>query len=179
MMASARPARSRRGRSIGVALGVAGAVVAFAACGSEGTSTGSGAVEVAEAWVREPAAGQTTVAMYATVVNGTDHEVTLLGATSPLTDDVSVHETMIDGDGTMSMGEQDNGVTIGPGMSFVLEPGGAHVMLEGVDAGDVQAPVEVTLVFDDGTDAGLDVPVEAEVRPLDDSTELPAVGTGG
>ena len=65
------------GRSIGVVLGVVGAVVALAACGSEGPSDTSGAVAVEEAWVREPAAGQTTVAVYATVVNGTDHEVTL------------------------------------------------------------------------------------------------------
>ena len=96
--------------------------------------------------MREPAAGQTTVAVYATVVNGTDQAVTLLEATSPLTDDVSVHETMIAGDGTMSMGEQD-GVQIEAGTSFVLEPGGTHVMLEGVDAVDLQAPVEVTFVF--------------------------------
>ena len=167
------------GRSIGVLLGVVGAVVALAACGSDGMSTASGAVTVEEAWVREPAAGQTTVAVYATVVNGTDHEVTLLEATSPLTDDVSVHETEIAGDGTMSMGERDDGVRIEAGTSFVLEPGGAHVMLDGVDAGDVLAPVEVTFVFDDGSDAGLDVTVEAEVRPLDGATDLPGYGAGG
>ena len=179
MMSSTRPARSRRGRSIGVALGVAGAVVVFAACGSDDMSAGSRAVEVEEAWVREPAAGQTTVAAYATVVNGTDHEVTLVGATSPLTEDVSVHETTIAADGTMSMDEQDNGVSIEAGTSFVLAPGGAHVMLAGVDEGDVQAPVEVTFVFDDGSAAGLDVTVEAEVRPLDGSTDQPGYGAGG
>ncbi len=77
------------------------------------------------------------------------------------------------------MGEQDDGVRIEAGTSFVLEPGGAHVMLDGVDAGDVLAPVEVTFVFDDGSDAGLDVTVEAEVRPLDGATDLPGYGAGG
>jgi periplasmic copper chaperone A len=167
------------GRSIGVLLGVVGAVLALTTCGSDNMSTTSGEVTVEEAWVREPAAGQTTVAVYATVVNGTDHEVTLLEATSPLTDDVSVHETEIAGDGTMSMGERDGGVRIEAGTSFVLEPGGAHVMLDGVDGGDVLAPVEVTFVFDDGSDAGLDVTVEAEVRPLDGATDLPGYGAGG
>ncbi len=118
--------------------------------------------------MRELAAGQTTAAAYATVVNGTDHEVTLVGATSPLTDDVTVHETTTGDDGTMSMGEPDGGVTIEAGASFVLEPGGAHVMLDGVDAADVVAPVEVTFVFDDGSETGLDVTADAEVRPLDD-----------
>ena len=154
-------------RSIGVVLG---AVVALAACGSERSSTSStsGDVTVQDAWVRELAAGQTTAAAYATVVNGTDHEVTLVGATSPLTDDVTVHETTTGDDGTMSMGEPDGGVTIEAGASFVLEPGGAHVMLDGVDAADVVAPVEVTFVFDDGSETGLDVTADAEVRPLDD-----------
>ena len=155
-------------RSIGVVLG---AVVALAACGSEGassTSSTSGDVTVQDAWVRELAAGQTTAATYATIVNGTDHEVTLVGATSPLTDDVTVHETTTGDDGTMSMGEPDGGVTIEAGASFVLEPGGAHVMLDGVDAADVVAPVEVTFVFDDGSETGLDVTADAEVRPLDD-----------
>ena len=152
-------------RSIGVVLG---AVIALAACGSEGASSTSGDVTVQDAWVREPAAGQTTAAAYATVVNGTDHEVTLVGATSPLTDDVTVHETTTGDDGTMSMGEPDGGVTIEAGASFVLEPGGAHVMLDGVDAADVVAPVEVTFVFDDGSETGLDVTADAEVRPLDD-----------
>ena len=162
----------------GVALVVLGAVVALSACGSDGPSDTSGAVGVEEAWVREPAAGQTTVAVYATVVNGTDHAVTLLEATSLLTDEVSVHETMIAGDGTMSMGEQD-GVRIEAGTSFVLEPGGTHVMLEGVDAVDLQAPVEVTFVFGDGSDAGLNLSVEAEVRPLDGATDAPGYGGGG
>ena len=160
-----------------MALGVVGSVVALSACGSDygsgdqskaGSGT-SGDVAVQDAWVRELAAGQTTAAAYATVVNGTDHEVTLVGATSPLTDDVTVHETTTGDDGTMSMGEPDGGVTIEAGASFVLEPGGAHVMLDGVDAADVVAPVAVTFVFDDGSVGGLDVPVGAEVRPLDDA----------
>jgi periplasmic copper chaperone A len=160
-------------RSIGLVVGVVGAVVALAACGSDGASSTSGDVAVEEAWVREPAAGQTSVAAYATIVNGTDHAVTLRDATSALTDDVSVHETMIAADGTMSMGDPDGGLTIEPGASFVLEPGGAHVMLDGVEAGDVEAPVEVTFVFDDGSEAGLDVTVEADVRPLDASGDTP------
>lgn len=160
-------------RSIRVVLGVAGVVVALAACGSDGGSGTPGAVTVEEAWVREPAAGQTTAAAYATIVNGTDHEVTLRDATSPLTDDVSVHETMVAADGTMSMGDPDGGLAIEPGASFVLEPGGAHVMLDGVDAADFASPVEVTFEFDDGSDAGLDVTVEAEVRPLDAAGDTP------
>ena len=47
------------------------------------------------------------------------------------------------------MDEQDSGVSIESGTSFVLVPGGAHVMLAGVDERDVEAPVEVTFVFDD------------------------------
>jgi copper(I)-binding protein len=165
-------------RSIRLVFGVVGAAVALAACGSDApsdTSGSSGAITVEQAGVREPAAGQTTVAAYATVVNGTDHAVTLRDATSPLTDDVSVHETMVAGDGTMSMDEPDGGLTIEAGASIVLEPGGAHVMLDDVDAADVVTPVEVTFVFDDGSDADVDVTVDAEVRALDGS-DVPSDG---
>ena len=185
-----RPVRAR-GRTVAIALGLAGLAAALVACGSDDAAssdtapgTAPGTVTVEDAWIREPAAGQTAAAAYATVVNGTDHEVTLVGASSPGFDHVSVHETTMAEDGTMSMGEPEGGFPIAAGATFVLDPGGAHVMFEDVDATQFAAPVEVTFVFDDGTDAGLEVTAEAEIRSVDDSAEMPMdtempMGTGG
>ncbi len=169
----------RRGRSFGIAVGIVGLLAVLSACGSDDdasadtsavpdTGTSSGTVTVEDAWIREPAAGQTAAAAYGTVVNLTDHEVTLVDASSPGFDDVSVHETTMAADGTMSMGEPEGGFPIAAGASFVLEPGGAHVMFQGVDPAAFGSPVEVTFLFDDGTDAGLEVTVDAEVRSIDD-----------
>ena len=65
------------------------------------------------------------------------------------------------------------------GTSFVLEPGGAHVMLDGVDPAEVLAPVEVTFVFDDGTDAGLDVIVRGRGASTRRHHRCAGVRTGG
>lgn len=137
----------------------------LAACGS-GSGDADGSITVEDVWIRELAAGQTTAAVYGTIVNATDREITLVDATSPVTDDVSVHETAMDSHGTMSMGELSAGFPIAAGAAMVLEPGGAHVMLERVDSSVVVDPVEVTFVFGDGTPAGVSVTVDAEVRGL-------------
>ena len=138
----------------------------LAACGSDDDAEGS--ITVADVWIREPAAGQTTAAVYARIVNDTGHEITLVDATTPITDDAAVNETTMDEHGTMAMGERSTGFPIAADTTMLLNPGGAHVMLEHVDPALLVDPVEVTFVFADGTPAGASVTVEADVRPLDD-----------
>jgi copper(I)-binding protein len=139
------------------------------ACGDDDDSSdpdaaGTGEVTVDEAWVREPAAGQTNSAAYGVITNGTDGEVTLVGAS---TDDVSaeaveIHETVVDDEGVMSMQEREDGFTIESGGSLTLEPGGPHVMLLGIDPAEITGDIELTFDFD-GAEP---VTVTAEVREL-------------
>ncbi len=143
-------------------------------CGDDDDSdsgTDAAGVTVDDAWVREPAAGQTNSAAYGVVTNGTDGEVTLVGAS---TDDVSaeaieLHETLVDDEGVMSMQEREDGFAIESGGSLTLEPGGPHVMLLGIDPAEITGDIELTFEFD----GAAPVTVTAEVRELvaDDSME--------
>lgn len=130
------------------------------ACGSDDDGASASPV-VADAWIREPAAGTTATAAYATITNDADEAVTLVGASSPLTDQVELHETLMDDDGTMSMQEREDGFVIEAGASLVLEPGGAHVMLLNIDPADVTGEIEITFDFEGADDLTVQAPVEA------------------
>jgi len=122
-----------------------------------------GDIAVTGAWIREPAVGQTTSAAYATIANNGAADVTLVSASVPFDATVQLHETTTDAAGTMQMQEVPEGFTIPAGGSFSLEPGGAHVMMLGIDPADITGTIDLTLVFDDGTE----VVVSAPVKTLD------------
>ncbi|HSL73661.1 MAG TPA: copper chaperone PCu(A)C [Ilumatobacteraceae bacterium] len=128
--------------------------------GGEATA---GDLSVSGAWVRQPAEGQTLSAAYGTITNDGDADVTLVGASVQFDATVEIHETLMGDDGTMQMRERDEGFVIPAGGSFVLEPGGPHIMLIDIDPADITDSVDVTLIFDDGTE----LTVTAEVRALD------------
>jgi copper(I)-binding protein len=122
-----------------------------------------GDITVSGPWVREPAEGQTRSAVYATITNDGDADVTLVSASVPFEATVEIHETIIGDDGAMSMQEVPEGFVVPAGGSFTLEPGGPHIMLIDIDPADIVGEIEVTLVFDDGTE----VTVPAAVRTVD------------
>ncbi len=119
-----------------------------------------GDIAVTGAWIREPAVGQTTSAAYATITNNGAADVTLVSASVPFDATVQLHETTTDAAGTMQMQEVPEGFTIPAGGSFSLEPGGAHIMMIGIDPADVTGTIDVTLVFDDGTEVVVGAPVK-------------------
>lgn len=152
--------------------------VGAAACGSSddaSTDTASsesseqaesGEVTVTDAWVREPAEGQTLAAGYGTITNGTDEAITLVGASAPITATFEIHETSMNDDGTMSMAEKDGGFEIPAGESFTLEPGGPHVMMLNIDPAEFDGPIDLTYVFD-----STQVTVSAELRAIGDAMD--------
>lgn len=111
----------------------------------------SGKVEVTGAWVRasefsDHAGGMTGVFME--ITNNTDKAVTLIGGTSDIAPMVETHQVV---DGVMS--KKEGGITIEPGETVVLEPGGLHVMLMGLnEAIVVGTKVNLTLKFDGAAD---------------------------
>jgi copper(I)-binding protein len=167
-------------------LTVAALALGVAACGDDDSNGGDGAAEavatdavagdvvVADAWVRQPAEGQPNAAAYAMITNGSDDEITLVGASTEdlSVDAIEIHETLMGDDGAMSMQEKEGGFVIAPGESLTLEPGGAHVMMLGVDPAEFTGSISLTLDFD-GADP---VTVTAEVRSIDgsemDDTEM-------
>ncbi len=161
------PARLLLGLMLALAAGLT-------ACGSE-TAGEAGSdgdpIVVSDAWVRattgtdDPAMS----AAFMVIENTTDADVQLVGATSPVTEMVQIHE-MVDGDdGHMVMQEAAEGVTVRAGKQQMLAPGGYHVMLMGLTAelaaGD---EVELTLEFSDGTTMDLTAPVKEFTEEEDD-----------
>ncbi len=166
-------------RKLTAPLVAAALAVGAAACGSSddaadaGSGSGdateqpaSGDVTVADAWVREPAAGQTLAAGYGTITNGSDEAITLIGASAPIAATFEIHETAMSDDGNMSMAEKQGGFEIAAGESFTLEPGGPHVMMSGIDPAGFDGPIDLTFVFD-----STEVNTSAELRAIGDAME--------
>ena len=125
-------------------------------------SAEGGAVTIAEAWSRQPAEGQTVTAVYGVVSNASDADVTIVAASSPVSSDVQLHETIMDGD-QMTMKEKEGGFVVPAGGEFVFESGGPHIMMMDIDPATYPAMVEVTLELDTGES----LTFEAEVRAVD------------
>jgi periplasmic copper chaperone A len=135
----------------------------------------AGDLTVTDAWVRQPAEGQTTSAAYGTITNNGDADVTLVGASVPFDATVEIHETLMGDDGAMQMQEREDGFVIPAGGSFTLEPGGPHIMMIGVDPADIVDSVEVTMIFDDGTELTVNAPVR-ELTGMSDMTGTTMAG---
>ena len=162
--ATLRHRRSRRfpRRSLAIA---AAALIGLSACGSDaaiGEPAIDDSVTIIDAWSREPAAGQTTSAVYGIVTNNTGSTITAVGASTSVTGAVELHEVLMNDAGQMTMQQRDGGFAIEPGGALVFEPGGPHIMLLGIDPATYPDTVDVTLDFDEGTKLAF----TAEVRPI-------------
>lgn len=117
------------------------------------------AVSVADLWVKAAGRGEMSAA-FGTLSNSGDAEVTLVSASTSVSDTVQLHETVM-ADGTMQMQQKDGGYAIPAGGSVDLAPGGNHIMFIDVTA-DLEpgADVTLTLTFDDGSS----MDVEAVVK---------------
>ena len=120
-----------------------------------------GDITVTDAWVRQPAEGQTTSAAYGTIDNAGDTDITLISASVPFDATVEIHETLMDDEGTMQMQEREDGFVVAAGSTFKLEPGGPHVMMLDIDPADFVDEVDVTMIFDDGTDLTVTAPIRS------------------
>ncbi|WFR72126.1 copper chaperone PCu(A)C [Prescottella defluvii] len=106
-------------------------------------------ITVQDSWVKAADGGMT--AMFGTIHNDSDKDVTLVSATSSASPRVELHEMAPDGAGAMKMREKDGGMTIKAHDTYVLKPGADHIMLFDLPA-PVQAGSDVsfTLKFSDG-----------------------------
>ena len=116
-------------------------------------------VVVVNAWSRASIGMNRPGAAYMTIRNTGDEPVTLIGLTTPLAMMPEIHESKTNADGVSSMAPADE-ITIAPGESVSLEPGGLHAMLM-----QLQTPMTegesypLTLLFDDGGEVTVEVPI--------------------
>ena len=122
-----------------------------------------GDITVTDVWMRQPAEGQTRTATYGTITNNGDTDVTLVAASVPFDATVEIHETIMGDDGAMQMQEVPEGFVVPAGGSFTLEPGGPHIMLIDIDPADIMGTIDVTMMFDDGTEVTVGAPVRVLV----------------
>lgn len=123
-------------------------------------SASAGALTVADAWVRA-VPGAAVAAAYMKLHNGGTQPVRVTGVRSALAGNAMIHETQLVG-GVSTMRPHEP-LTIAPGESVELKPGGLHVMLHDLAhplAVDEQVPLELLL------EGGGRVEVRARVRPL-------------
>jgi copper(I)-binding protein len=137
------------------------ATALLAGCGgSASEAPAAPSLTVSDAWVRPPMGPDRPAAGYLVITNTGVAADALLGATSPVSMRVELHETSMDSSGMAGMRPIDR-LEIPAGGTVRLEAGGYHLML--MDVGDkmqVGGTVELQLEFDKaGTMA-----VVAEVR---------------
>ena len=90
-----------------------------------------GSLVVRDAWVRAAEAGGLSAA-YLTIANGIPADDALVGVSAPeLATSASLHETTTGDDGMTGMHHME-AIAIPAGGTLALEPGGNHVMLEGL-----------------------------------------------
>jgi periplasmic copper chaperone A len=94
------------------------------------------------AWAR---AGFGVSAAYMTIENEGDHLIRLLSASSDAAAIVEIHQTTMEGE-MMQMRPVEAPIEIVPGESFVMEPGGYHVMLLELGA-DLEAGTAISLTL--------------------------------
>lgn len=122
------------------------------------------AMKVSDAWAR-PTVGQSKItAAYMTIANDGDVDDVLRSARSPKVKSVEVHQTTMTADGVMQMRKAEEGLPIPAGGSLVLAPGGAHLMLIGLEDA-LQAGDEVMLTLEFAKAAPLEVSVPVATEP--------------
>lgn len=135
-------------------------ILGLVALGGLAGCGGSGSIAVSDAWARPSMGMDRAGAAYLVITNEGDEDDVLLGATSPAAATVEVHETTMEGDGSMAMRPIES-LAIPAGGTVRLEPGGYHMMLiELTGELAVGDEIEITLSFER---AG-EVTVSAEVR---------------
>ncbi len=121
-------------------------------------AAGNAGVQVQQAWARATAPGQTTGAIYATLLS--TQADTLLGVSSTAADAAMLHREVTHG-GMASMQAIEAGLALPANRPVALSPGGRHIMLMGLKQPLVAgASVPVVLRFAKAGNVAISVPVE-------------------
>jgi len=133
----------------------------------------AGDLVISQAWSRATPKGAKTGGGYLTIENKGSAPDRLIGGSADVAGNVQVHEMSMEG-GVMKMRPVEKGLTIEPGKTVKLAPGGYHLMMM-----DLKAPlkqgekVPVTLEFEK---AGK-VAVEFDVQRI--GAQAPGAAAGG
>ena len=111
-------------------------------------AAGDAPLVVQDAWARPSPQGAPSAAFYLTIDNQTSRQDVLQQVRSDNCETAEPHRTQMDAEGVMRMAPVTDGrLTIAPGETVALAPGGLHVMCIGLRVPLVQGE-ESTLILD-------------------------------
>ena len=123
------------------------------------TAAAPAGVVFQDPWIRAPIGSQTVTAGYCDISNHTQAAVVVIGFADPAgARRIEMHETVQD-DGRARMRLLPQ-LTIPPGQTLSLRPGGKHLMLFDMDA--KAGVLDLAAKFNDGSTQ----PVRFQIRPL-------------
>jgi copper(I)-binding protein len=152
---------------------LAAALMAFAAAPSRADDVKAGDLVITQAWTRATPGGAKTGGGFLTIENKGSAPDKLVGVSADAAGKVEVHEMAMDG-GVMKMRPVEGGLTIDPGKTVKLAPGGLHLMMT-----DLKSPLKqgdklpVTLQFQKAGKVAVTLDVQGVGAPG------PAGNTGG
>lgn len=119
----------------------------------------AGSLSIAQPWTRATPGGARVAGGYLTVTNTGSTPDRLTGGSAAFAERVEIHE-MATANGVMTMRALGNGLTIAPGQTVALKPGGLHVMFMGLRSPLLEGQsVKVTLEFEKAGKVELDFQV--------------------
>jgi copper(I)-binding protein len=104
------------------------AVACFSALPARAQEVKAGDLVISQAWSRATPGGAKIGGGYLTIANKGSAPDRLVGGSAEIADRVQIHEMAVK-DGVMTMRPLEKGVTIEPGKTVKLAPGGYHLML--------------------------------------------------
>ncbi|MGO1461136.1 MAG: copper chaperone PCu(A)C [Marinobacter sp.] len=128
-----------------------------------------GEVYIDHPWSRPTPPGASMGVGYLVIRNHGNSDITLIGASTPRADEVSIHETLMK-DGVMRMQPLESGLGVASGETVELKPHSYHLMLEKLVKPLKEGErVPLTLEFE-GAES---MEVELNVQSLDDDASVP------
>lgn len=119
-----------------------------AAAPADGESYSIGNLRVTAPWTRATPGGAKIAGGYLAITNNGKEPDRLVSATTAIADHAEIHEMSMT-DGVMKMRPLPDGLTIKPGETVALKPGGYHMMFMGLKRGLKQGDtMKATLVFE-------------------------------
>ena len=134
-------------RKLGLSLVLSSFLIA-PAYAQDASAIKAGDLIITQPWSRATPGGAKVAGGYLVIENKGKAADRLLGGNADVASSVEVHEMSMN-NGVMTMRPLNNGLTIEPGKSVKLAPGGYHLMLMGLKNGLKQGDkVPVTLQFE-------------------------------
>jgi copper(I)-binding protein len=126
----------------------------------------AGGVMVKDAYARSSRPNAPTGAAFMMLMNTTDTDIKLIGVRSDAAKRVELHTHIDKGEGVMQMTQIEGGIAILAGESHMMERGGDHVMLMGLNDPLVNGEtISVTFEFENADDLTVEIPVDSARKP--------------